>query len=318
MMFARRFERVDDDEHKDIFAPVADLMVGVVFIFIVLMIALVLNLQKEDTVPKSEYLALEAKNAELQQQLSQALARAEALASANERLVGFARFVRDSDVIRTMSQLASVDQTRTQLLEEMHRRLAAAGIEVNVNAGAGTLMLPSRRLFDVGKAEPTNPEGLKVIMQLGSVMSDVLPCYSGVGRTQDSSCGLKVGVNRLNAVYIEGHTDVTPFSTAGARFADNWDLSAGRAIEAYKLISKSSERLQNLKNEDGDALVGVSGYADTRPAVHDAPDRKLPEIADKDRRIEVRIIMTANEELVVAALDQLNSHLRDIDDLVAR
>jgi hypothetical protein len=78
------------------------------------------------------------------------------------------------------------------------------------------------------------------------------------------------------------------------------------------------EALKNLKNKDGDALLGVSGYADTRPVIRDAPDRRLLDIADQDRRIEVRVIMTTNEQLVNTVLNELNSRLRDIDDLIAR
>jgi hypothetical protein len=64
-------------------------------------------------------------------------------------------------------------------------------------------------------------------------------------------------------------------------------------------------------------LVGVSGYADTRPAVRDAPDRRLAEVTEKDRRIEVRVIMTTNEEVVESVLRELNDRLRQIDDLTA-
>jgi flagellar motor protein MotB len=307
MMFSRRAGAADDDEKKDIFAPVADLMVGVVFIFIILMLALVMNLQKEDTVARSEYDIQVARVHELDVKNIR-------LAQANGRLVAFVQFVRESNVMRLMSQLASADQTRSQLLEEMRTRLSAAGIDVTVNAGAGTLVLPARKLFDVGRADPT-PEGRSTILRLGAVMSEVLPCYSA---SPDSiGCGSRTEASRLNAVYIEGHTDVTPFAASGGRFTDNWDLSAGRAIEAFKLITSQYDRLRNLRNKDGDALVGVSGYADTRPAVRDAPDRRAPDIMEKDRRIEVRVIMTTNKEVVESVLRELNSRLRDIDDLAA-
>jgi chemotaxis protein MotB len=131
-------------------------------------------------------------------------------------------------------------------------------------------------------------------------------------------CRAVADVSRLSAVYVEGHTDVAPFVGAKGRFRDNWDLSAGRAIEAYKLMTAQFDALKNLKNKDGDALLGVSGYADTRPVVRDAVDRKLPEYADQDRRIEVRVIMSSNEQLVSSVLNELNSRLRDIDDLIAR
>ena len=310
MMFARGLRPAEDEDKKDIFAPVADLMVGVVFIFIILMIALVLNLQKEETVPKSEY--------------DQMVARVEALKAENTnlkagllRLADFARFVRDSNVIRIMTQLASADRTRSQLLEEIRKRLSTSGIDVTVNSEAGTLMLPARRLFDVGRADPT-AEGRKTILLLGAVMSDVLPCYSDGTRPEGTHCDETARANRLNAVYIEGHTDVTPFAAPGGRFADNWDLSAGRAIEAFKILREQFEALRAFRNRAGDALIGVSGYADTRPAVRDASDRKLPDIADKDRRIEVRVIMTTNEELVGSVLSELNGRLSEIDDLVSR
>jgi flagellar motor protein MotB len=305
-------------------------MVGVVFIFIILMIALVLNLQKEETVPKSEYdqmaarvETLTAENTDLKARLAQehteraiAEQRIVTLTAASKRLSDFVRFVRDSNVLRIMAELASADQTRSQLLEEIRRRLSASGIDVTVNADSGTLMLPAGKLFDVGRADPT-AEGRKTILQLGAVMSDVLLCYSGGTKPAGVPCGTTTEASRLNAVYIEGHTDVTPFNAPGGRFADNWDLSAARAIEAFKILRAQYEPLRNFKNKDGDALIGVSGYADTRPAVHDAPDRRLPDIADKDRRIEVRVIMTTNEELVGSVLSQLNGRLREIDDLVA-
>ena len=52
------------------------------------------------------------------------------------------------------------------------------------------------------------------------------------------------------------------------RFRDNWDLSAARAIEAFKIVSAADPRVPGLRNTDGQALLGVSGYAETRP-VHE-------------------------------------------------
>jgi chemotaxis protein MotB len=302
-MFARTPALNEEEERKDIFAPVADLMVGVVFVFIVLMIALVLNLQKEDTVPKSEYEKLRTEY--------------ERLRAENDRLTTFARFVRESNALQIMSQLAIADQTRNQLLEELKKRLDSAKIEVKVDPRVGTLRLPSSKLFEIGEADPTQ-KGADTIKQLGAVLSEVLPCYSLDDKTNRPACRPGIDLSRLSAVYVEGHTDVTPFSGLRGRFRDNWDLSAGRAIEAYKLMTGQFEPLKDLKNKDGDALLGVSGYADTRPVIRDAPDRRLLDIADQDRRIEVRVIMTTNEQLVNTVLNELNSRLRDIDDLIAR
>lgn len=344
-MFARSAPPTQEEEGKDVFAPVADLMVGVIFIFIILMLGLVINLQNEDVVSRSEYALLEARNVELSQRLEQEaslraaaegrerlLAEANArleennaqlveamvrLSEANARLTEFARFVRDSDVMRVMGRLARADLTRSQLLEELRSRLAAESIEVTVNTGLGTLMLPSRRLFGSGSADPT-PAGRATILQLGRVMSDVLPCYSYAPNQGAQRCSATDEASRLSAVYIEGHTDVEPFQAPGARFRDNWDLSAGRAISAFRIVGDQFEDLRSLRGKDGDPLLGVSGYADTRAADRTVADRRAPDVMDKDRRIEVRVIMATNEELVDSVLRELDVRLRQIDDLTAR
>jgi hypothetical protein len=60
----------------------------------------------------------------------------------------------------------------------------------------------------------------------------------------------------------------------------------------------------------------VSGYAESRPSNRDAQDRRLPAAAETDRRIEVRVIMTTNEEFVESVLRELNGRLEQIDDLL--
>lgn len=316
-MFARSAPPAQEEESKDIFAPVADLMVGVVFIFIVLMLGLVMNLQNEDVVPKSEYARLEARARALAQENANLVENNTRLTEANVRLTEFARFVRDSDVMRVMGRLARADVTRSQLLEELRSRLAAEKIEVTVNTGMGTLMLPSGRLFDPGNADPT-PTGRATIVQVGRIMADVLPCYSYAPRARDQRCPPTDEASRLSAVYIEGHTDVEPFQAPVARFRDNWDLSAARAISAFRIVSDQFESLRSLRTREGDPLLGVSGYADTRAADRNLRDRRSRDVMDKDRRIEVRVIMATNEELVESVLRELDHRLRRIDDLTAR
>jgi flagellar motor protein MotB len=302
-MFAPAAPRKADEDQKDIFAPVADLMVGVVFIFIVLILALSLDLATEKSVPQSAYDALAAKNA--------------TLLADNAKLVSFVRFIRDSEIAPLMQRLSRADQTRTAILDDMQARLAALDVHVKVDPAAGTLMLPSTTLFASGQAEPIVPDGRDTILRLGQVMSDVLPCYSPVADGErPPGCSAPTQVSQLSAVYVEGHTDVVPYGSPNGRFRNNWDLSAGRAIEAFTLIRDRYGQLRSLKNGDGDAVLGVSGYADTRPAERGGGDRSSPELADRDRRIEVRIIMATNEELVGAVLKELKARLEGVDGLV--
>jgi chemotaxis protein MotB len=282
-----------DEERKDLFAPVADLMVGVIFIFIILLIGLALHLQPED------YQRLLDRNARLE--------------SENGRLKVFVRYVRDQ---APFARIVAANDTRAQMLEDMRGRLHDLGIEVTIDPTNGTLKLPAGGLFLAGQAEPT-AQGRETIRKLGEVLTATLPCYSNVRASEHPSAGCsEINVyTTLSSAYIEGHTDVIPFSAAAGRFRDNWDLSAGRAIETFKLLRDTDPLLRDLHNQDGDALLGVSGYAETRPATR-AVDRQQDAVRDLDRRIEVRLTMTANETAVRQAMEELNRQLEVVNDIV--
>jgi flagellar motor protein MotB len=270
------------DERKDLFGPVADLMVGVIFIFIILLIGLALHLQPDE------------------------------LMKENERLRDFARYVREQQLGGLFARLAAANETRAQLLEDLRQRLQVLGIEVTIDPVNGTLKLPAGGLFLIGQAEPT-PQGRETFRKLGDVLTATLPCYAGDSAM--SGCPPVNIYTSLSSAYVEGHTDVVPFAATTGRFRDNWDLSAGRAIATYRLLGETHPGLHGLRNRDGDALLGVSGYAESRPATPE-PDRLREDIRDLDRRIEVRLAMTANEEAVRQAIDELNHHLRQVDDLL--
>lgn len=280
------------DERKDLFGPVADLMVGVIFIFIILLIGLALHLQPED------YQRLRDRNAQLQAQ--------------NERLKGFVSYVRDHQIGALFARIASANETRAEMLEDM-RRLKVFGIEVTIDPTNGTLKLPAGGLFLAGQADPT-PQGRETIHKLGEVLVQTLPCYSQAGTTNGHSddCPEVNRYSTLSSAYVEGHTDVVPFGASLGRFRDNWDLSAGRAIQTYKLLQEAQPLLRDLRNQDNDALLGVSGYAETRPATRTG-DRLQDAVRDLDRRIEVRLTMTANEAAVRQAVEDLNRQLEAVN-----
>jgi len=292
-MFNRAVSAEQEDDRKDVFGPVADMMVGVVFIFIILLIALSLNIVTEQGVPVSVH---------------------EKTVRERDQLAEFARFVRDSKVIPLMDRLSRADETIAKLLEDIRRRLEQQQIEVKVDPSNGTLQLPAGRLFNSGQAEPT-PHGRETIVALGRVLADTLPCYAAAAQAP-AGCPARPDLTALSAVYLEGHTDIDPINATTGTFHDNWDLSAARAIAAFKLIRDSNGTLRDLRNAEGEALLGVSGYADSRPAVHDGLERSTLEAKERDRRIEVRITMATNREAVGQILSQLNSRLDAIDALL--
>jgi chemotaxis protein MotB len=305
------------EERKDLFGPVADLMVGVVFIFIILLLGLSLYLQPEDYQHLRDRNAqLEAENARLVQENRHLRTRSDQLKASNERLKTFARYVRDHQVNALFERIAAANETRAQLLESMRRNLDVLGVQVTIDPMNGTLRLPSGGLFLAGQSEPT-AQGREILLKLGEVLAATLPCYSDT-RTPAYPIGKCPQTNvftSLSSAYIEGHTDIVPISHSAGRFRDNWELSAGRAIETFKLLRESYPILRELRNQDGDTLLGVSGYAETRPATK-SEDRRQEAVRDLDRRIEVRLTMTANEAAVRKALEELNGQLEAINDLV--
>jgi flagellar motor protein MotB len=321
-MFSSYRRRQETDEKKDVFAPVADLMVGVVFIFIILVLALSLHIMDDvqNAVPKSMYDEQKARADILDRKLADAIEtvarekdRADREQASRQRLAEFVRYIQRTGVVPILARLAEANERRTEILEKLRARLIAGNIQVDIDAENGTLRLPSTKLFEASKADPT-PEGNKIIRILGVSIAEIVPCYLAA-RVRPANCPPESGAGILSAIYIEGHTDAAAFRNTVDRFRDNWDLSAARAIEAFKIVSAADPRVSGLKNADGQALIGVGGYAETRPVHQGMTDqeRMNDQVREIDRRIEVRLVMAVDKEEVQATLKDVRERLEKLD-----
>ncbi|MCI4678721.1 hypothetical protein K9U39_07540 [Rhodoblastus acidophilus] len=307
-MFSARVHKIEEEEKKDVFAPVADLMVGVVFIFIIMVLALSLVMM-EDAVPRSLY-------DQTTKELQRVTAQRDALEKRAAKLSDFVAFLKTQGVVPLLDRLAEADATRAEILKMLQKRLAARGVTVEADFRDGVLRLPTGNLFESGKADPT-PYGRDVIRLLGAALADVAPCFlpgASARSGQIAACPPQSRGSVLNAVYIEGHTDSAPLR-GGAGFRDNWDLSAARAIAAFRIARDSDPRVPNLRNAEGKSLLGVSGYADTRPVTVGLTEKERSDkaIMERDRRIEVRLIMAVNRDEVEKTLRELNKRLDSLD-----
>ena len=325
-MFRRRSEdNGEEDSKKDLFGPVADLMVGVVFLFIIILIALSLSIKEKNGVSYEEYQAkvrelqalrkevvvLRSENERLRKDYDEVVSWLRYFDARERQLAEVVRFVKTGPLLSLLEKLTQADETRTLILSDLRSRLTALNVDVIVDPENGTIRLPSSKLFEVGRADPT-PEGREVLQRLGSALQEILPCHLGAGGTS-ASCGKQGGVRLLNAVYVEGHTDAAVFSSPSGRHRDNWDLSAARAIEAFKLMRDFHPGLKTLKNADGEALLGVSGYAETRPSGKELAQRMDERIREQDRRIELRLTMSADEKAIGRILDDLRGMVEKLD-----
>jgi flagellar motor protein MotB len=227
-----------DGNNGDYFASMTDLMLGLIFVFIIMLMAFSLNLR------------------EAEQKMSQAT-----------------------------RQITEADLARREMLREVAKILNGA-LPITIDEANGTLQLGGDILFPKGSAD-AYPEALPKLKLLGYALDRVLPCYAvdGANRPLEQCAAKRKG--RLDAVYIEGHTDTTPIHTT--RFQSNWDLSAARASETFNKLVLAYPALAILKNDHAERLIGVSGYGEYRPV--EATDTEAG--MQKNRRIELRFIMVS-------------------------
>jgi chemotaxis protein MotB len=268
------------DEEPSYLISVSDLMVGMLFIFIIILMAFALNFRiaQEDAARVQGQLVRErdmvdAERNRLARERDQLAAERDRLAEQRDTLG------------RVTDHLLNDHQVRRDMLAAVRSQLRARQVEVSLDPEAGVLRLPEELLFDSGEAV-FRPEGRRALRELAAVLARTLPCYSQAPRRQQSDCPSEPQA-LLEAVLVEGHTDDVPIRTTA--FVDNWELASTRAINTYKALMSFQPSLGDLQNGSGEDLLGVSGYEAHRPvSLEDTPTgRRL------NRRIDLRFLIAA-------------------------
>ena len=254
------------DEDDTYFISINDMMIGLVFLFIIILMAFALNLRTaEDTADKTL--------AELRQERDQ-------LEKERDRLRA------QRDMLRALTtRLIDKDALRDQLLAQIRDRLAARGIHVVVEPEKGVLRLPESLLFPTARAELSD-RGREALAALAEVMVETMPCYAIAPEDMRGDCEAG-GIPILETVLVEGHTDDRPIH--GGTFADNWDLSAARGVSTFKALTEYAAGLERLSNDKNETLLGVAGYEARRPVASGSDDaaRRM------NRRIDLRFVVSA-------------------------
>lgn len=176
------------------------------------------------------------------------------------------------NITQLTDQLVSKENTRKQILHEIKTEMEAKGFtEIKIVDDQGILRLEQGILFDPGEAELL-PEGKKLLNALAPITYQILnkPKYRGTVET----------------IFIEGHTDNDPV-VYSKEFDSNWDLSTQRAINTWLFMRNAESMLKSLKNKDGEKIISVSGYADSRPIA----SNKTEKGKRLNRRIDFRFNM---------------------------
>lgn len=162
-----------EDEGAGYLISVADMMSGLLLVFIITLVAFILNFQ--DAIQKQK------KVTETQKV-----------------------------IVRTIT---NAEQIRSALLLDIQERLAANDIQVEVDTEHGVLRLTEQAvLFDPGldSLSENNQENLRTI---GGVLAAILPCYSANAPNDGSCDDYAQFRGKVDSIFIEGHTDNVPMNS---------------------------------------------------------------------------------------------------------
>jgi len=162
-----------EDEGAGYLIAVSDMMSGLLFIFIITLVAFILNFQ--DAIQKQEEVTETQKS-----------------------------------IVR---KLTNTEQVRSELLLSLKDELATQDIIVEVDTEHGVLRLTEQAvLFETAK-DSLGEISINNLIVIGRVMSEVLPCYSRIPPKGIYCKGIEHYKGMLDSVFVEGHTDNVPINS---------------------------------------------------------------------------------------------------------
>jgi chemotaxis protein MotB len=252
------------------FASVSDLMVGILFVFLLMLSVFALNFrvaEQDQDVSRARFDIEKARADRVRELLEQAAAQLQ-------------------------QDIEASSNARDRLLATLETTLSQRGIQVWVDRQAGILHLPGDLLFDTLSAT-LGPRQRDSVGIVANALARILPCFTPI--TDRTQCG-PPNSPVLETVLVEGHTDRRPIGIPGTGFRDNDQLSTERALAVFAELRRAQPSLDALRNADGSyPLLGVSGFGDRRPL----PQAQGSTEADYglNRRIDLRFLLARTAEL---------------------
>jgi chemotaxis protein MotB len=288
-----------DEEGEGYFASVSDLMVGILFVFLLMLTVFAVNYhqaEQEQLVQRSLYerLVAELQMQKLETERQTAEAERQRQEADRQRLEAETEKQRNvllrgqlTEALRLIEQdLQLREQARQSLLLTLGQQLHDRGVLVEVDEHSGVLHISGDLLFATGSAALSN-EAQRTVRVLADILQATLPCYAEEKTAAACPDG---AVPVLETVLIEGHTDHRPIPV-GTHYRDNDQLATERALAVFSEMRKAQPGLDVIRNRDGLQLLGEAGYGDRRP-LPDALGTSDDEFR-KNRRIDIRFVLTS-------------------------
>src|SRR5690242_10832850 len=197
---------LSEEPTEGYFASISDLMIGVLFVFLLMLTVFALNFRDDSTrldeliarTQQAEARAVEAEQRAKEEAMAEAAAKAEAerqSEAARRRAEETARLRAQNVALRERLAEAAIalqrelqdrEQARAGLLQRLADRLDAAGIKFTLDQQSGVLRLSDAIPFATGHSDLTDPKAKQTLQVLGQVLALVLPCF--VPGTEQPGC----------------------------------------------------------------------------------------------------------------------------------
>jgi Flagellar motor protein len=260
------------EEDENYFISMTDMMVGILFVFIILLMVFAMNFRQQTDTSRDQ------------------IERLRQVANTAARVQIEVRRLQDQVEAEIGSAAAAAALTR-ELLETLRDRLTREGLTVEVDFRSGVLRLGEDAInFDKNKAD-FNALAARNVDKLAAALASVLPAYTPEGGEKPAY---------IETVFIEGHTD----TDGDPRW--NWQLSTVRAVNTFWRLVEQQPYLGQLRNRAGTPVLSAAGYADSRPI----PGVALSE-QNRHRRIDLRFILDTDTSQRLKDVMNLTDKMQD-------
>jgi flagellar motor protein MotB len=264
----------EGEEGENYFVSMTDMMVGVLFIFIIMLMGFALNFQKQTDNQTDKIVVAEEVGRQLQEL--------------------------EQKVSSRIEQIQVANATRNRLLRDLRDQLRQEGLVVQVDEANGVLRLSEDAVrFPPDRAELAG-RAKENVGKIARVLSRVLPAYSACREDQAPGCQTSSEA-AVETVFLEGHTDTT------GQDERNWSLSTERAVNTFRELASVAPDLRRLRNRRGQEVVSVSGYSSTRQI---DPERNTAAY-EKNRRIDLRFVMELDNTAGLREIQRLVEGMKD-------
>lgn len=271
------------EEDENYFVSMTDMMVGILFVFIILLMVFAMNLrQQTDTSQETiEQLRKVAETARQVKQEVQAL---------------------QQQVNNEIAEVSAAATVKQELLTELEKRFEEEGLNVRVDIDNGVLRLNDDAINFASDRSDLVGEAAVNVARMAAVLARTLPNYLPAAGERPAY---------LETLFIEGHTD------RSGKAERNWTLSTERAVNTFWGLLTAQPELGALQNRQQQPVLSAAGYAASRPI----PDVD-PSDLDRQRRIDLRFVMDTDNagrlRGVLSLTEQIETELEELQQAVDR